>query len=146
MRAAKYFFALWVGIGINALLSITYGTAGFSAYRQLEAERDKQKSNLETLARINKDLENEMDGLRYDRDTLIIHARDLGFAAAGERFIRIVGLGGVKKPRTEPGQVYAAAIPEYVPQKTITIIAFCAGFAVFICMAVFDFLRYLQER
>ena len=128
MRAAKYFFALWVGIGINALLSITYGTAGFSAYHQLEAERDKQKSNLETLARINKDLENEMDGLRYDRDTLI------------------VGLGGVKKPRTEPGQVYTAAIPEYVSQKTITIIALCAGSAVFICMAVFDFLRYLQER
>jgi hypothetical protein len=86
-----------------------------------------------------------MNSLLYDKDTLAVYAREQGYASSKERFIRIVGLGVNQKNKTYPGRVVAAAEPQYAPEKTIMMIAFCSGASIFLCMAVFDILKLFRD-
>lgn len=146
MKAVKYLFALWVGTLVYVSFSFFFGATGISAYRQLGQEQDKLEANLESLKRINRELDDTMNALRYDRDTLSVYAREQGYASPGERFIRIVGLGTNQKIKTSSGEALFAMPPQYTQSRTLSIIAFCAGLSVIICMAFFDILKFLRER
>ena len=146
MKAVKYLFALWAGLLVYVSLTIVFGAVGVSAYRQLEQEQKKQELNIEALMLINSELEETVNSLRYDRDTLAVLAREQSYASPSEKFIRIVGLGLNHKPRISTGDVLYAPEPQYTPDKTLRIIAFCTGISIFLCMCVFDFLKYLDSR
>ena len=146
MKAVKYLFALWAGVLIYTLLSIVIGPMGFSVHRQLLNEQKSQENNIENLKLINRELEDTMNALLYDKDTLTVYARELGYASLRERFIRIVGLGGTQKVRTSAGEVVIAANPQFAPDRTLRIIAFCIGITIFICMAFFDVMKYFRDR
>lgn len=146
MNKVKYLFPLWAGVLVYASLSCFFGVMGISAQRQLEKEREKQEMNIEDLKRINDDLESTMNSLLYDKDTLAVYARELGYASADERFIRIVGLGVDRKSLSSAGKVVVAAAPQYTPDRSFRIIALCAGISLFICIAVSDFLKFLRNK
>jgi cell division protein FtsB len=145
MRALKYSISLWTAAVVYALFSLFSGTMGFSAYKQLSLERDKQQANMEALRRINKELEGTMDALRYDSDTIAVYARELGYGSEEEHFIRIVGLPGAKKQRVMAGQIILSRVPEALPDKVIRIISIAAGLAVFICLGISDFLKFRRS-
>ncbi|MDR2186212.1 MAG: septum formation initiator family protein [Treponema sp.] len=134
MSAFKYLAALWTAAAVYSILSIAAGNMGISAYNQLKLERDKQRANLETLKTINRQLEGDMDALRYDSDAIAVYARDLGYGLANERFVRIVGLGGVKKQRTMPGRLVIPGYPGALSNKTLRISSLCAGLAVLLLL------------
>jgi len=146
MKAVKYLFALWAGVLVYTSLSILFGSVGFSAFRQLEMEQQKQEENIENLKFINRELENAMYSLLYDKDTLTIHAKEQGYAVPDERFIRIVGLGVSQKASASVGHVVNIKEPRYIPDKSFMIVAFCTAISLFFCMALFDFLKFLRER
>jgi cell division protein FtsB len=146
MRAIKYLAALWVGAAVYAVFSITSGPMGLSAYHQLEDERDKQLGNIETLEVANQELENTKDALLYDKDTLSVYAREQGFASPEEKFIRIVGLESAQKPKSSPGLVVSAAVPQYTPHRSLRIFSCCAALSLLICMGAYDFLKFLKSR
>jgi len=131
---------------IYALLSFLYGVMGFSAYHQLEKEQAKQEINIENLKQINQELKDTMNSLLYDKDTLAVYAREQGYASASEKFIRIVGLGGNQKTRNSAGEVVAVLDPQYIPDRTLRIIATCTGITILICLAMFDLMKILRER
>ena len=144
MKAVKYLFALWAGVLVYTSLSILFGSVGLSAYRQLEMEQEKQQANIENLKQINRELESTMNSLLYDKDTLAIYAREKGYGARQERFIRVVGLGVHQKDNISVGQVIGVSEPRFIPDRNFRIIAFCAGIGLFFSMAIFDFLRFLH--
>ena len=146
MKVVKYTFAIWAGVLIYALLAVFFGSKGVSSYRQLQGEMRKQEANIESLMIINRELENTTNSLLYDRDALAVFAREQGYATRQERFIRIVGLGGYQKTKTSTGEVVFAAAPQYMPDNTLKIIAFCTGITILLCMAIFDFMRLMRER
>ena len=146
MKAVKYLFAIWAGVLIYASLSFVFGAKGISAYRQLQNEQKKQEANINDLKLIHRDLENTVNSLLYDKDTLAIFAREQGYASRDERFIRVVGLGGYQKAKNLAGEVFIAADPQYVADRTLRIIALSAAISVFFCIAVFDFMKFLRER
>jgi cell division protein FtsB len=145
MKMTKYLFSLWAGVLIYASLFLITGAKGFSTHRQLENEQKKQEANIENLKSINRELEEAMNSLLYDKDTLTVYAREQGYASSRERFIRIVGLGLNQKNKAVSGKVVEAAEPQYTSEKTITMIAFCAGASIFLCMAVFDILKLFRD-
>jgi cell division protein FtsB len=145
MKMAKYLFSLWAGVLIYASLFLISGAKGFSAHRQLENEQKKQEANIEYLKLINQELEETVNSLLYDKDTLAVYAREQGYASSQEKFIRIVGLGVNQKNKTFPGKVISAVEPQYTPEKTIIMIAFCAGASIFLCIAVFDILKLFRD-
>jgi cell division protein FtsB len=142
----KYLFALWAGVLIYVTLSSTFGSKGVFAQHQLVREQERQEANIARLAEINRELENTMNSLLYDRDTLTVYAREQGYASSSERFIRVVGLGATPRIRTYPGNVVVLALPQYTPDQIIRIIALCTGIAILVCMVIFDILRFLKER
>ena len=146
MGVTKYIFALWAGILIYTSLAVTFGAKGLSAQRQLEREQARQETNLVSLIRLNHELENTMNSLLYDSDTLTVLAREQGYASGSERFVRIVGLGAIQRARTYPGNVVAIARPQYTPEETIRTISVIIAIAIFVCMAIFDVLRFLKYK
>jgi cell division protein FtsB len=145
MRAIKYLAALWVGVAVYTIFSVTSGPVGLSAYHQLEDERDKQLANIEALELTNRELENTKEALLYDKDTLAVYARGQGFAASEEKFVRIVGLESAPKPKNSPGLVVSAAAPQYIPHRDLRIFSLCAAISILICMGAYDFLKFLKS-
>jgi cell division protein FtsB len=140
MRAVKYLLALWIAVTVYTVMSLYAGAKGVSAYNELLGEQKKQEANMETLERINLELENTRNALLYDRDTIRVYARDLGFGEKGEKFVRIVGLGMSRKPPVLPGDVVIAEEPHAMKNQTIRLISIFAALAVFIAFLVSDIL------
>ncbi|MDR2068680.1 MAG: septum formation initiator family protein [Spirochaetaceae bacterium] len=141
MRSLKYLIALWITITLYTLTSIFIGDIGFSAYRDLSRERDKQKLNIETLRERNKALEGLRDALLYDSDTIAVYARDLGFGRNDETFIRIVGLEEKVKQPAAAGELAPIVLGEHIPDRILRFIAFYTGMGIIALLGLFDFLR-----
>ena len=142
----KYLFPLWIGVLIYTLLSVCFGAKGLSAFSQLEAEKNRETANINALVSINNDLTDIRDVFYDDKENFYIHARELGFAAPGEHFIRIIGLGGPPKSVSSPGQVVSPVQPQYVPEYVLQIFSFFMTVTLLISMGAYDFLKFLKER
>jgi len=145
MSIFKYLIGLWAAVVVYAFFSFFSGPKGLSAYDQLLAERARQQANLQALHTINEELEKTKNSLLYDQDTLLAHARQLGYGQEDERFIRIVGLGGRNASQITEGKVYFAALPDFLSDRTIKIIALCAGFVVFALFFVIELIRRISK-
>jgi len=141
MRFSKYLIGLWAGIVVYTLFSFLSGPAGLSAYNYLLAERERQLDNIKDLGYLNEDLDRTKNNLLYDEDTLLIHARQMGYGHNDERFVRIVGLGSPKITHTTAGKVYSASYPDFVSDKYIKITALCVGLLVFSFLLMLDIIE-----
>jgi cell division protein FtsB len=141
MQSQKYLTVIWMAISLYTLTSIFTGDIGFSAYRDLNREQDKQKLNIETLKEKNKELEGLRDALLYDSDTIAVYARDLGFGRDDETFIRIVGLQEKVKQPAAAGEVIPILAGEHIPDRILRFIAFYTGMGIIALLGIFDFLR-----
>jgi cell division protein FtsB len=141
MRLCKYLAAVWVAVAVYSVFSLFFGAMGFSAQKQLMVERERLWENMRDLHLVNEELEDAKNSLFYDQDTIAVYARQLGYGREGERFVRIVGLGGAKNSHAAAGQVFFAGTPDFVPDKTIKIAALCAGLVVFVFCLIMDLLR-----
>jgi len=143
MRIFKYLIGVWTALAVYALFSFLGGPRGLSAYNYLLAEKERQWENIGELGIINEDLENNRNSLLYDDDTLMVHARRMGYGEEDERFVRIVGLGNVKTTPAVTGSVYTAHDPDFISDKSIKIAALCAGLVIF---AFFFMLELIEAR
>jgi cell division protein FtsB len=138
VRLVKYLLPLWVSAAVYAGMSLFAGGQGFLAYDELLAEQKKQEENMETLRRINTELENGKNALLYDHDTIRLYARDLGLGERDEKFARIVGLGQAKKAPPSPGDVVTAEEPRSMSNNTIRIVSLFAALAFFTALLIQD--------
>ncbi|MDR0464155.1 MAG: septum formation initiator family protein [Treponema sp.] len=143
MRVLKYLLGIWAAIAIYTLFSFLGGPRGISAYNYLLAERDRQFGNIHELGILNEELEKTRNNLLYDQDTLMIHARQMGYGQEDERFVRIVGLGTVKNTPATAGSVYLAQTPNFISDRSIKIAALCIGILIF---AFFFMLEIIEKR
>jgi cell division protein FtsB len=131
MRIFKYLIGIWTAVIVYTLFSFLAGPSGLSSYNYLLNERERQHENIDNLGNINEELERTKFNLQYDQDTMLVHARLMGFGQADERFIRIVGLGIPKTAQITAGNIYTTSYPDYISDKNIKIAALCAGLLVF---------------
>ncbi|MCL2210600.1 MAG: septum formation initiator family protein [Treponema sp.] len=141
MRFSKYLIGLWAAVIVYALFSFLSGPAGLSAYNYLLAEKERQLDNIGHLGFINEDLDRTRNNLLYDQDTLLIHARQMGYGQEDERFIRIVGLGSPKVTQTSAGNIYIASEPDFISDKIIKITALCAGLLIFTFLLMLEIIE-----
>ena len=138
MRVLKYLVGIWAAIAVYTLFSFLGGPRGISAYNYLLAERDRQFDNIQNLGIINEELEKTRNNLLYDQDTMMIHARQMGYGQEDERFVRIVGLGTVKNTPATAGNVYSAQAPNFISDRSIKIAALCIGLLIFIFLFMLE--------
>jgi cell division protein FtsB len=146
MRAFKYLLAFWTAFAVYGISSTLAGAMGLASCHKLELERDKQRANMENLRLINEKLENTKNSLLYDRDAIAVQARKLGYGRDDEKFVRIVGLGGIPHPDTAAGRLVVAEKPEAIPDRTLKMLSFSAGAAIFALFLVFDLLGLKRRR
>jgi cell division protein FtsB len=127
MKLGKYLFIPWITLAMYTVLSVYSGPLGLVRYRALLAEQDLILENLEKLQFENARLEGTMHALRSDPETIRIRARELGYGAPGERFVRIVGLPGSRAAPLRPGIIRTAIRLSAVPSKVHRIITICTG-------------------
>jgi cell division protein FtsB len=117
----KYAIALWIAVLFYALTSFLVGADGVYAQHQLQAERNRQKANITVLQTINDDLTARRTAWARDRDTLTVRARELGYGAKNERFIRIVGRTQPPTEQLKSGDIYIARVPASVSNRTLVV-------------------------
>lgn len=145
MPALKYLAALWIALLFYAVSSIMAGAAGFSAYNQLGAEKEKLLVNIRHLQDINSEFAETKDALLHDTDTVSVYARELGYGDTDEYFIRIAGLNGKPNGRMYSGDYYFPSAPLYVNDKTLRIISLAIALSMIICLGIVDVLRFVKE-
>ncbi|GHV84839.1 hypothetical protein AGMMS50230_04470 [Spirochaetia bacterium] len=131
MGRSKYLLVPWLVLAVYTIISLHSGAAGIVSYRELLVEREKILENLDRLERVNQELEGAMDALLYDSESIRVRARELGYGAANERFVRIVGLPGAKRSDLRPGMIRTAIQPRAVSDKAHRITALCMGLLLF---------------
>jgi len=141
MRSSKYLIGVWTAIAVYAFFSFFSGSKGLNSYSFLLSEREKQQNNIENLGILNESLERTRNNLLYDHDTLLIHARQMGYGYEDERLIRIVGLGTVKAPPATAGNVYIAQHPVFISDINISVVAFFLGLLVFVFLFMLEFIE-----
>jgi len=141
MRIFKYLLGIWAAIAVYALISFFGGPKGLSAYNYLLTEREYQWDNIRNLGILNEDLERTRNNLLFDQDTILVHARQMGFGYADERFIRIVGLGNTNTIPIIAGNVYTAQVPDFIPDRNIKIAALCLGLLIFAFVLMLEFIE-----
>jgi len=143
MRIFKYLIGIWAAIAVYTLFSFLGSSNGLSAYNYLLVERERQLDNIRELMVLNEDLERTKNNLLYDHDTLLVHARQIGYGLEDERFVRIVGLGNINNTPVTAGNVYFSQDPDYISRRSINIMALCLGLFAF---AFFFMLEFIEKR
>jgi cell division protein FtsB len=141
MSIRKYLLALWLGIAVYSSASFTLGPMGIFAYQRARRDMERLRNNMEELKTINRGLQGAMDALRYDSDTIMAYARELGYGTPEERFIRIVGLPGAVKKRAAAGQLLLYAKPDTIRDRTLRIIALASGALVFAFLTLVEYIK-----
>jgi len=141
MRVLKYLIGIWVAIAVYTIFSFLGGPRSIPAYNYLLSERDLQWENIKTLGILNEELEKTRNNLIYDQETILIHARHMGYGYENERFIRIVGLGNINPVPSAIGSVYSAQKPDFIPDRHIKIAAVCIGFLIFAFLFMLEFIE-----
>ena len=131
MRIFKYLIGIWAAIAVYTLFSFLAGPKGLSAYNFLLTEKENQIENLKDLGILYEELNRTKNNLIYDHDTLLVHARQMGYGYEDERYIRIVGLSNIKPIPAEVGKVYSVIKPEFIADRHIKIAAFIIGLLLF---------------
>jgi len=112
-----------------------------SSYNYLLSERDRQWNNIENLGNLNEELERTRSNLIYDQDTILIHARQMGYGNKNERFVRIVGLASANTPPSTAGNIYYAQEPTFIPDQSMKITALILGMLVFIFLFMLELIE-----
>jgi cell division protein FtsB len=141
MRIFKYLLGFWTAIALYTLFSFLGGPRGMASYNYLLSEQEQQRANIRELGVINEELEKTRNSLLYDHDTLLVHARQMGYSYEDDRFVRIVGLGSIKNTPAITGKVYAAQNPDYIPDKILKIAALAAGLLVFVFIFMLEIIE-----
>jgi cell division protein FtsB len=141
MRVFKYIFAVWMALAVYCGFSFFLGAKGIGAYQQLLDIREKERKNMKALGEISEALEGSRESLRYDADTIAVHARQLGYSKKDEHFIRIEGLGRAQTAQLKPGAVFFSGVPDFISDRTIKIISLCTGFLAFALFFIVDMIR-----
>jgi cell division protein FtsB len=145
MPVLKYLASLWTALMFYAISSLFAGASGFSAYDQLNAQKEKLLANLRRIEAVNEEIMGMKEALTYDNDTIYLYARELGYGGGDERFIRIAGLNGKQKNRLSAGEIFLPAAPEYINDKTLRIIAITIALSMILCFGIVDLLRSVKN-
>jgi cell division protein FtsB len=138
MKLRYGMLAIWVAVAVYSLGAFVYGPTGIVAMRHLALQKEKLARNLEQLELISQNLSYSVDSLLYDRETLEVLARDLGYGKPDESFIRISGTDSIFKSHYVVGSLVS---PETslapLEENQLRLLALASGIIVFILAMLF---------
>jgi cell division protein FtsB len=139
MVKLKLLFALCVGTAVYVILSLIAGNDGLIATRQLELELTAMSVRSARLEALNTALQTETRALQQDPEVIAAYARRLGYAAPGEKLIKVQGRAPADTILLDPGVALArtplTALSEWVC-KLVGIIAAALTFVLLLLAGI----------
>jgi len=146
MRFVQFMLVPWTAVVVYTFFSFFLGQNGLYARKHLEAEKLRLIENQKVLEQTQQDFLKTRENLATDRDMLAVYARQLGYGAENEQFIRIKGLSVAINPPMPVGQVLYSVKPEFVSDSVIKAISVCFALAVLVFFLIKDVLIVFEER
>jgi len=130
--------SIWVAIAVYSIGAFVYGPTGIVAMKHMTLQKVKLVSNLEQLELIRLNLSYSVDSLLYDRETLEVLARDLGYGKPDESFIRISGTDSIFKSHYVVGGLVSSET-SFAPlsEDQLRLLALASGLMIFILSVLF---------
>ncbi len=132
----------WIFLSLFILYSLSlflWGDSGLNAMKkQLNIEKELHR-NLSVLVSTNEKLNKQLDSYRYDPETIIIQARELGYIQEGEKMLFVKGISDSSHVQ-KPGNVILPQTPSESGEKIIRAFFFIS----MILTAAFSLLRTLK--
>jgi cell division protein FtsB len=135
MMKLKLLFALCAGTAVYVILSLVAGNDGLMATRQLEVELTAMSVRSARLEALNTALQTETRALQQDPEVIAAYARRLGYAAPGEKLIKVQGRTPTDAILRDPGAV--------LPRTPVTALSEWVCKLVGICVASLTFVLLL---
>jgi len=137
MKRFNVILPLFIGTLIYSLLSITVGPKGIWPMSQLVQEKTILSTNLDTLYRLNEDLDTRFSNLSADPDTISVYAHELGYIANGEKLIKLAGFSGGIDRKFESGTALTLKQPNFLPEWLCKFFGLFSGISTFVILTVF---------
>ncbi len=136
MNSFRVILPLVCGVFVYCVFSILLGPRSIWSMAQLEAERDKILANLESLYDINSELDARVKNLSADKDTIAMHAHEIGFVFEGERLVRLAGFSGGIDRKLSAGVPISAKTPASLPEWICKLFGFSGAAACFFMQSI----------
>jgi cell division protein FtsB len=81
----------FIGFIAASLAVLFFGDSGVTAYRALEAYRNRLSANVDTLTDLNGRLTDDLENLKGDPNRIEVLARELGLFKDGDRVVKLEG-------------------------------------------------------
>ncbi len=134
MKKFRLLCAALAGTLIYVLISLSGGTDGFWARKQLQEQKRLLSARTQQIQNITDGLELEFTAVEKDPDVIAAFARKLGYIRDGEKAVRINGLMTDSDFDFETGTPLKAAEPYTLPEW------FCKAFALAVFAVVYALL------
>ncbi|MDR1466181.1 MAG: hypothetical protein LBI40_00960 [Treponema sp.] len=152
----KFLGAVWMGVCIYTLLSITIGNHGKIAYDKLNREYLRLMDNFTTIQSINAELNNMgirlgakedgmPDSIPADPETIRIKAWEIGYGQSGDHLIRTVDKVAVDNASPEAGEAITAFYPKGVSDYLMKATACLFSIIILIIICFQDILDFIEE-
>lgn len=85
----RLLFSLYIGFVAASLVYFVYSPSGVLARQQLQSDVARLERNLLELKDLHRELAGEFESMRRSPQTVILRARDLGYAQSDETFLML---------------------------------------------------------
>ena len=131
MKCFNVVLPLFIGTLIYSALSISVGPRGLWPMSQLDRQKTKIESNLNTIYLLNEELDARFSNLSADPDTISVYAHELGYIANGEKLIKLAGFSGGIDRNFESGTAMQIKKPDFLPEWICKFFGLFSGFTAF---------------
>lgn len=143
MKRLSLIMPVVAGTLIYSLISMVAGPKGILPQQELLAQYAVITDNTEKLTMKHMELEQLLNNLTADHDTITVYAHELGLVSEGERLIRLAGFNGGITRINDPGIVISVRKPSFIPEWICKLAGITAGL-LSICLLFWE--KHKQKR
>jgi len=134
MKCFNVVLPLFIGTLIYSALSISVGPRGLWPMSQLDRQKTKIESNLNTIYLLNEELDARFSNLSADPDTISVYAHELGYIANGEKLIKLAGFSGGIDRNFDSGTALQIKKPNFLPEWICKFFGLFSGITAFLIL------------
>ena len=138
MRSLKYLLSVLAGVIIYVLISITCGSSGILATKELENQRRQISINTQNITNLNEGLKLEKTAIQSDMDVIASYAHKLGYVFEGEKLVKISGLKKIPDIKYDTGAILKSKEIHAFPESFCKVSGMLVGILVFFVMFIYD--------
>lgn len=143
MKRYQLIFSVFLGTLLYSILSFYVGPRGVWPMSQLIEQKRRISINLDSLYEINQEMNDHLQNLSSDPDTISVYAHELGYISEGEQLIKLAGFSGGINRNLFAGSVVVSDEPKYLPEWLCKLLGIMVGIIFF---WVYSYMKNVKKK